>query len=82
MRTQKEKELKMAYERQVNMSDTIFRVNMRMGDFATYNKQLANSKFNPVAYNEYLTDKSKKMKRKKMWRCGGDTSRSKQTSGS
>ena len=45
------------------MNDTVFRVNMRMGDFMNYNTGLANNKFNPVAYNQYLTDEANKVRR-------------------
>ena len=80
LRKKKEQELKMAYEREVNMGDTVFRVNMRMGDFMNYNTQLANNKFNPVAYNDYLTNEAQKVRRKKMWGGGGSSSRTKNTS--
>ena len=40
------------------MKDAVFRVNMRMGGFSSYNKNLADKQFNHHAYNEYLTAKS------------------------
>ena len=40
------------------MKDAVFRVNMRMGEFKSYNKNLADKKFDKHAYNEYLTAKS------------------------
>ena len=49
------------------MKDTVFRVNMRMGDFVSYNKNLADTKFNRHAYNEYLTNKTERKKKKKLW---------------
>lgn len=45
------------------MKDTVFRVNMRMGDFVSYNKNLADTKFNRHAYNEYLTNKTERKKK-------------------
>ena len=45
------------------MKDPIFKVNMRMGDFSNYNKQLADDKFDQHAYNQYLTNITERKKK-------------------
>ena len=52
-----------AAERTKNMDDTIFKVNMRMGEFLNYESELANAKFEKTKYNEYISAKTRIRKR-------------------